>query len=42
MRIAIKKECKDAPLVMLLANAIKSQARKPCIILGVFFFPLDG
>jgi hypothetical protein len=42
MRIAIKKECKDAPLVMLLANAINPQARKPCIILGVFFFPPDG
>jgi hypothetical protein len=42
MMTANKKKYKDAPLVMLLANAINSQARKPCIILGVFFFPPDG
>jgi hypothetical protein len=41
MMTANKKKYKDAPLVMLLANAINPQARKPCIILGVFFFPSD-
>jgi hypothetical protein len=39
---ANKKKYKDAPLVMLLANIINPQARKPCIIFGVFFFPPDG
>jgi hypothetical protein len=39
---ANQKKYKDAPLVMLLAVVIKSQVRKPCIILGVFFFPPDG
>jgi hypothetical protein len=29
-------------LVMLLVNAIKPQARKPCIILRVIFFSPDG
>jgi hypothetical protein len=42
MMTANKKKYKDAPLVMFLANAINPQARKPCIILGVFFFPPDG
>jgi hypothetical protein len=42
MMTANKKKYKDAHLVMLLANAINPQARKPCIILGVFFFPPDG
>jgi hypothetical protein len=37
-----KKKYKDAPLVMLLADAINPQARKPCIILGVFLFSPDG
>jgi hypothetical protein len=37
-----KKKYKDAPLVMLLANVVNPQARKSCIILGVFFFPPDG
>jgi hypothetical protein len=39
---ANKNKYKDAPLVMLLANAINPQAKKPCIILGVFFFSPDG
>jgi hypothetical protein len=39
---ANKKKHKDAPLVMLLANAINPQARKPCIILGIFSFLLMG
>jgi hypothetical protein len=39
---ANKKKYKDVPLVMLLAVAINPQARKPCTILGVFFFPPDG
>jgi hypothetical protein len=39
---ANKKKYKDAPLVMLLAVAINPQARKPYIILGVFFFSPDG
>jgi hypothetical protein len=39
---ANKKQYKDAHLVMLLADAINPQARKPCIILGVIFFPPDG
>jgi hypothetical protein len=42
MMIANKKKYKDAHLVMLLAEAISPQARKPCIILEVFFFPPDG
>jgi hypothetical protein len=42
MMNANKKKYKDTPLVMLLADAINPQARKPCIILGVFSFPLDG
>jgi hypothetical protein len=42
MMTANKKKYKDAPLVMLIANAINPQARKSCIILGVFFFPPDG
>jgi hypothetical protein len=37
---ANKKKYKDAHLVMLLADAINIQARKPCIILGVFSFLL--
>jgi hypothetical protein len=37
-----KKKYKDAPLVMLLTDVINPQVRKPCIILGVFFFPPDG
>jgi hypothetical protein len=36
------KKYKDVYLVMLLADAIDPRARKPCIILGVFFFPPDG
>jgi hypothetical protein len=36
------KKYKDVYLVMLLADAIDPQARKPYIILGVFFFPPDG
>jgi hypothetical protein len=42
MMTANKKKYKDPPLVMLLAVAINPQAKKPCIILGVFFFPPDG
>jgi hypothetical protein len=42
MMAANKKKYKDPPLVMLLAVAINPQAKKPCIILGVFFFPPDG
>jgi hypothetical protein len=38
MMTANKKKYKDAPLVMLLADAINPQTRKPCIILGVFYF----
>jgi hypothetical protein len=41
MMTANKKKYKDAHLVMLLADAINPQARKPCILLGVFFFPPD-
>jgi hypothetical protein len=37
-----KKKYKDAPLVMLLADAINPQARKSCIILRVFLFSPDG
>jgi hypothetical protein len=32
-----KKKYKDAHLVMLLADAINLQAKKLCIIIGVFF-----
>jgi hypothetical protein len=39
---ANKKKYKDALLRMFLAVAINPQARKPCIILRVFFFPPDG
>jgi hypothetical protein len=42
MKTANKKKYKDALLVMLLADAINPQAKKPCIILGVSFFPPDG
>jgi hypothetical protein len=42
MMTANKKKYKDAHLVILLADAINPQTRKPCIILGVFFFPPDG
>jgi hypothetical protein len=42
MMSANKKKYKDAPLVMLLADAINPQAKKPCIILGVFFLPPNG
>jgi hypothetical protein len=42
MMFGNKKKYKDVPLVMLIAVAINPQARKPCIILGVFFFPPDG
>jgi hypothetical protein len=42
MMTANKKKYKDAPLVMLLADAINPQARKPCIILKVFYFLLSG
>jgi hypothetical protein len=42
MMNANKKKYKDAHLVMLLVDAIDPQARKPRIILGVFFFPPDG
>jgi hypothetical protein len=42
MMTANKKKYKDAPLVMLLADTINPQATKPCIILRVLFFPLDG
>jgi hypothetical protein len=37
-----KKEYKDTHIVMRLADAISPQARKHCIILGVFFFSPDG
>jgi hypothetical protein len=37
-----KKKYKDASLVMLFADAINPQAKKPCIILRVFFFLLTG
>jgi hypothetical protein len=37
-----KKKYKDAHLVMLLADAINPQVRKPCIILGVFSFLLTS
>jgi hypothetical protein len=39
---ANKTEYKDAHLVMLLANAINPQARKPCISLKYFVFLLTG
>jgi hypothetical protein len=39
---ANKKKYNDAHLVMLLADAINLQARKPYIILRVLFFPPDG
>jgi hypothetical protein len=39
---ANKKKYKDAHVVMLLADIINPHARKPCIILGVFFFSPDG
>jgi hypothetical protein len=42
MMTANKKKYKDAHLVMLLADAINPQDRKPCIIIGVLFFPPDG
>jgi hypothetical protein len=42
MMTANQKKYKGAPLVMLLVVAINPQARKSCIILGVFFFPPDG
>jgi hypothetical protein len=42
MMTANKKKYKDAYFIMLLADALNPQARKPCIILGVFFFPPDG
>jgi hypothetical protein len=42
MMTANKKKYKDAPLVMLLADAINPQAKKPCIILGVFFLSPNG
>jgi hypothetical protein len=42
MMAANKNKCKDAHLAMLLAVAINPQARKPCIILGVFSFLLTG
>jgi hypothetical protein len=37
MMTANKKEYKDAHLAMFLADAINPQAKKSCIILGVFF-----
>jgi hypothetical protein len=37
-----EKKYKDAHLVMSLADTMNPQARKPYIILGVFFFPPDG
>jgi hypothetical protein len=37
-----KKKYKNAHLVMLLADVINLQAKKLCIIIGVFFFPPDG
>jgi hypothetical protein len=42
MMTANKMKYKDAHLVMLLADAISPQARKPCIILGVISFLLTG
>jgi hypothetical protein len=42
MMTASKKKYKDAHLVMFLADAINPQAKKHCIILGVFFLPPDG
>jgi hypothetical protein len=39
---ANKKKYKDTYLVTLLADAINPKARKPCIILVVFFFPPNG
>jgi hypothetical protein len=42
MMTANKKKYNDTHLVMLLADAINPQARKPCIILGVFLFLPDG
>jgi hypothetical protein len=42
MMTANKKKNKDAPLVMFFADAINPQAKKPCTILGVFFFLLTG
>jgi hypothetical protein len=41
MMTANKKNYKDAHLVMLLADVINPQAKKLCIIFGVFFFSLD-
>jgi hypothetical protein len=41
MITANKKKSKDARLVRLLADALNPQARKPCILLVVFFFPPD-
>jgi hypothetical protein len=40
--ITNKKKYKDTHLAMLLTDAINPQAIKPCILLGVFFFPPDG
>jgi hypothetical protein len=37
-----KKKYKDSHLVVLRVDAINPQARKPCIILRVIFFPPDG
>jgi hypothetical protein len=42
MMNANKKKYKDAPLVMLLADVINPQTRKPCIILDVFYFLLTN
>jgi hypothetical protein len=42
MMTANKKKYKDAHLVMLLTDAINPQAKKPCTILRVIFFPSDG
>jgi hypothetical protein len=42
MMTANKKKYKDAPLVILLADTINPQAKKPCIIFGVICFPPDG
>jgi hypothetical protein len=41
LMITANKKSKDAHLVRLLADAINPQAKKPCIILRVFFFPHD-
>jgi hypothetical protein len=41
LMMTVNKKYKDAHLVMLLADATNPRARKPCIILGVFFFPPD-